>query len=251
MTPPAILNKIKLLLKLTQSPNPFEADSAHKLAQGLIEKHNVSPEELESLKDSKPFYGEDELVFTTIGIIGWRQQLVLAIATHLSCQIVQEEIVPAEDAPHPFHYYAYGEPEDVKNVQFVFKAFSVQVERLVETECLSRGPVYIASYAEGVVEAIKQNITLYGIELPDLKKPVRKVEIEQVSATTEEIVKPKPAPADRRADVNAQSSVQDIAAYFCGLYDGRDLFLTDILELACKVEQPEQLLKPTEISKDE
>jgi hypothetical protein len=120
-TPPAILNKVKLLQRLAFSPNPHEAESARQLADKLIEKHNITPEELESLKDPKPLYGEDEKLYVSIGIVGWRQQLAVAIGNHFGCQIVQVELVPA-DGPHPFEYYCYGEPEDVKNVQFVFRA---------------------------------------------------------------------------------------------------------------------------------
>lgn len=242
MTPPAILNKIKLLRKLSQSPNPHEAESATRLSEGLIKKHNISPEELESIKDAKPLYGDDEKVYTSLGIVSWRQQLVVSVANHLNCKIIQEELVPM-DGPHSFNYYAYGEPEDVKNVQFVFKTFADKVERLSDTECMGRGLIYISSYCSGVVDAIKQNISLFGIELPDLKKPVRKVEVKDSSTTPEDAIKTveKPKPADRHVDVNTDNIIKDIAAYFNGIRDGKELFLEDILEMASKNEGAEKI----------
>jgi hypothetical protein len=235
-TPPAILNKVKLLLKLATSPNPHEADSARKLAEGLIEKHNIPPEELETLKDPKPLYGEDEKLFTTIGLVGWRQKIALAVGNHFECQIVVEELVPNE-GEHQYHYFVYGDPPDVKKVQYGFRSFADKVEKLVDVECLGRGPIYIESYCEGVVDAIKQNILMFGIDIPDKLKQQVKVQVEQaITLGGDALAKPieKPKPADKRVDVNSQGFIRDIMAYFKGVEDGSDLFLE---------EEPEELTR--------
>lgn len=247
-TPPAILNKVKLLLKLATSPNPHEADSARKLAEGLIEKHGITEEELESIKDKKPLYGDDEKMFSTIGLVVWRQQLALMVAKYFLCQVVVEEAVPAEGS-HLFSYFAYGEPEDVEKVKFAFKAFADKVEHLVDTKCLGRGPIYVESYCEGVTDSIKQNILLYGIDIPDKMRKPRKIEKEAITISSNAISKPeqeKPKPAEKHVDVNGGSMVKDIMAYFKGLEDGQDLFLDDVLELAADVEEPKELTDETE-----
>lgn len=226
-TPPAILNKIKLLKGLSQSPNPHEAESARQLAEKLIEKHNVSEGELSSL-DPKPLYGENEKLFTTIGPVHWRQQLAVSIAAHFDCQIVQVELVPAE-GPHPFEHYVYGETDNVNNVKATFYSFNSKVEHLINTKCLGRTSVYVSSYAEGVVDAIRENIILYGIDLPEVVRPIKNDKA--IVPTIETIEKPKdrPAPANERIDISGKTFVQDIAAYFNGLYDGKDLFLDNTL----------------------
>jgi len=240
-TPPAILNKVKLLLRLATSPNPHEAESARKLAEGLIDKHGITPEELESLKDPKPLYSEEEKIFSTIGIVSWRRQLALAIGKHFGCQIVEEELVPAE-GPHPFHYYGYGEPEDVEKVKLAFTAFAHQVEHLIDTQCLVRGPVYIDSYTEGVTDAIKQNILMFGIDLPEKRKTISPTKKDAVTMTGDAITKPeRPQPAERHVDVHTGSMVKDIMAYFKGVEDGKDLFLDDLLELAEDTKEPKEI----------
>lgn len=223
-TPPSILNKVKLLLGLANSPNPHEADNARKLADALIEKHTITEEELESLKDAKPLYGEDEKIYESIGIVSWKQQLLVSISNYFDCQVVQEELVPA-DGPHPFHYFAYGEPEDVGSVRTYFQSFCSQVEQLLEANCQWRGPVYKDSYCDGVVDAIKQNIQMYGIRLP--AKKIVPVEKEAVLPSEEALTKTKekPKPADRHVDVNSQTMIKDIMAYFRGVDDGKDLLL--------------------------
>jgi hypothetical protein len=230
-TPPTILNKVKLLLKLATSPNPHEADSARKLAEGLIEKHNITPEELETIKDPKPLYGDDEKLFVTIGLVPWRQRLALAVGNHFECQIVQEELVPAEGASH-FHYFVFGDPADVKKVQYSFPLFAKEVELLITTRCLGHGPVYTDSYTEGVVDAIKQNILLFGIDIPDKLKMQVKATVEKaITLGGDQIVKEKPKPAEKRVDVNNQDRVKDIMAYFKGIEDGGNIFLDELLEM--------------------
>jgi Protein of unknown function (DUF2786) len=226
----SILNKVKLLLKLTQSPNPHEAESAQKLADGLIEKHNISPEELESLKDPKPLYGEDEKIFGTIGLVSWKQKIALAIGNHFECQIVVEELVPNE-GDRQYHYFAYGDPADVKKVQYAWRSFVNKVEKLIDVECLGRGPVYIESYCEGVVDAIKENILTYGIKIPDQLKQRVKTQVEKaITLGGDALVKAhaeKPKAAERRVDVNSQGFIRDIVAYFKGVDDGSNLLLQE------------------------
>lgn len=245
-TPPAILNKIKLLYRLATSPNANEADSARQLAEKLVAKYSVTPEELESLKDPKELYSDDEKLYTTLGLVSWRQQLALAIGTYFDCQVVQVETVP-NDGPHYFDYYVYGDPQDTQTVHFVFHAFAGKVEWLITTQCMGRGPIYIDSYSEGVTDAIKQNIWAFGIELPEKKIQSRTV-APAITVKSEEIVKPKEdkVHADKRVDVRSQSMVKDIMAYFAGIDDGKELSLKDILEMAEQNEEAGRVQEATE-----
>jgi hypothetical protein len=126
----------------------------------------------------------------------------------------------------------------------LFSALANKVEDLITTECPLRGPIYISSYCEGVVDAIKENIILYGIEIPENKKPTKPLDTQALTTKSEELTKPKtdkPKPADKSVYVGSQSLVQDIAAYFRGIDDGKHLFLEDILEIAEHNQQAQQL----------
>ncbi len=228
--PESILQKIKLLLKLTASPNPNEAENARAMADKLIAKHNVTEEELKSLEDKQPLYGENERIFSTTGLESWRQQIVLAVAKHFGCQIVQEETVPLE-GPHDFSYFAYGDPDDVLSVKIAYAYFIKQVESLIATTCIGRGPIYISSYAEGVSQAIGNNIMIDGIDLSTIKKPVKTEENAVVETGTDKITKikeEKEKPAKETVNINSQSFIKDIRAYFKGLEDGRDLSINNL-----------------------
>ena len=212
------------------------------MADKLIAKYNITEEELASL-EPKVFYGEDEKLFVTLGIVGWRQQLALAVATYFDCQIVQEELVPGEGV-HQFNYFVYGDPDQVKNVQFVYLAFTKKIENLSDIRCVGRGPIYVDSYCEGMVESVKWNIQMYGIEVPEIKKPLKKEE-QAPPPNSKTIVKSgtdKEEPTDKRVDVNKNSFIKDIMAYFKGVDDGKGLSLQDILEIEFSSSEPEQIL---------
>lgn len=250
--PESILKKVKLLLNLANSPNQNEADNARTLADKLIAKYNITEDELASLEE-KVFYGEDEKLFTTLGVVGWRQQLALAVATYFDCQIVQEELAPNNGGISEFNYFVYGDDDQVKDTQFVFHAFCNKVLYLIETRCIGRGEIYIGSYCEGIVESIRWNIQMYGIELPEIGRSVKKEVAQAAPPTSKSITKAdgtKEEPTDKRVNINSQSFIKDVMAYFKGVEDGKDLSLKDILELAVQNETSKELSVTGDSSSD-
>ena len=118
---PAILNKIKLLQKLSASPNQHEADNARAKAAELIAKHEITEEELASIQE-KVFYTDKEFLYSTIGLEGWKQQLALGIANYFDCQIVQEVLVPYE-GDNEYRHFVYGDEQAASQTQQVFHTF--------------------------------------------------------------------------------------------------------------------------------
>lgn len=234
-TPKTVLNKIKLLLNLVNSPNANEAAAAQAMADKLIAKYNVTEEELASLVDKEPLYGKDDLLFHTISLVGWMQRLALACAKQFYCHIVQEKCQPAVGSPE-YNYYVYGEDENVNYVKFVFNAFLKKIFNLVDIKCLGRGPIYIESYTEGVVESIKANIEMDGIDIPEVKRPSRPIQQQEEKvfnngqSNMTQFKQQKEAPEEKTVDVGEGSLIRDMMAYFKGLEDARHLSLQDILE---------------------
>lgn len=231
-TPENILLKLKLLLNLKLSTEPNESAAAERMASNLIDKYGVSKEEIDGLADKKPIYGEDDLLFSTIGLVSWKQRLALTIAKQLYCHVIQEEAVPMEGLSN-FSYFIYGDLEDAENVRHVFNLFSGKIEELINKKCYGRGPIYIHSYSEGVVESISNNIYWNGIDIPKVKKPMVQEEKilnngdSNISLHKEE----KPKPFKETVNVNAQSLIKDIQAFYKGIEDGKDFSINDILEL--------------------
>lgn len=225
-TPESILSKVKLLLNLQRSPNPHEAENARTMVETLVSKYNISPDELASLEEKKPLYGDDDKLFITFGLVGWKQSLALTIAKQFYCQIVQEELVPVEGL-HQYTYYVYGDKEDADNVKFVYQTFSDRIEEFVEKNCIGRGPIYTSSYTEGLVEIINNTIVWEGIDIPNIKVPSREKPVDvpertlnngssNLSVKREE----KEKPCAETVAPQGGTMFKDMRAYFQGLQDG-------------------------------
>lgn len=227
----SILTKVKKLLNLATSANPNEATIARAIADKLMAKYNITEVDVDAL-DPKEYYVENEKLFFTMGISNWRQQLAVAVAGYFDCHIVQEKVVPMDGLEH-YTYFVYGNNDQVKDVQFVYHAFAKKVIFLVDFKCIGRGPVYIESYCDGVIDSVKWNIEMYGIDLPDIRRPLKQEELAP-PPNFDSIVKSgseKENPTDNRIDINKGKVVKDILAYFKGVDDGKNLSLADILEL--------------------
>lgn len=247
-TPETILSKLKLLLNLTQSPNPGEVANARMLADKLISKYNITPEELASLEEKKPLYGDDDKLFVTFGLVGWKQSLALTIAKQFYCQIVQEELVPVEGL-HQYTYYVYGEKEDSDNVKFVYQTFSDRIEELVESKCIGRGPVYTSSYTEGLVEIITNTIAWEGIDIPNIKVPSRQKPVDVPERTLNNgssnlavKAEEKEKPCKESVAPQGKEMIKDVQAYFKGLQDGKDFSLQEVLELAAEASKLKEFI---------
>jgi Protein of unknown function (DUF2786) len=235
--PETILLKIKLLLNLSQSSNPNEAENAKLMADKLVAKYGVTEAELAALINKKASYDDNERLFFTVGLVSWRQRLALSIAKYFFCSVVQEEVVPMEGF-HQFNYFLFGESDDMENVRIAYAAFSKKVDELFKTKCIGRGEIYLASYGEGVVESIANNIYWDGIDIPGIKKPAQEAEklIAIDGANLSKVKEEKPPSVEQTVDVATQTFIKDVMAYFKGLEDGKNLSLRDILEIESKEE---------------
>lgn len=236
--PESILQKIKKLQSLATSSNENEANAALTTIERLVAKYNISQEELNSVADKPPAYADDDKLFETATIISWMTQLALAIATKYDCQIVQETIVPTNEGAGSQNYFVYGDPEDVEIVKIIWHAFSKKVEELVVANCPTRGPVYVHSYTEGVVQSIRLNLQFAELIIPRVQ--LQPGELKPDSLSKSEVLAPtkeeRQKPTENTYDVNSDNLIKDIMAYFRGLDDGKNIKLQEVLNSNYKEE---------------
>lgn len=231
MTRDEILSKIKKLQTLGLSENPNESANANMLADKLIAKYNVTPEELESIKDKKPLYGDNEKLFHTDVVVGWKNLVALATAKHFNCYVVQEQSFPTE-GQSVYDYFVYGEEQDVEAVKIAFKALINKIDQMVLSNCLGRGPTYVHSYCEGLAQAIKDNLDYESIFIPKSQVVEQSSKITETPKKSIEVADklPKEKPAQTTTNVANQSMIKDVMAYFKGCKDGAKLSLQEVVD---------------------
>lgn len=248
MTSQGILDKIKFLLKLSASDNIHEANNARMGAEKLIKKFNVTDEELASIVDKKPAYGEDERLFHTSYQVPWKMQLSLAVANKFDCLIVQEESVPVEGNSE-FDYYVCGDPDDIESVKIAFRSLLFLIDDTVNKNCIGEDENYMESYAEGLAHSIKENLE-YGIYLPKREKKVKPEEVEVKPDAIAHIPTQKEKPSEKTYDIAGASRVTNVVAYYRGVADGKDLFFEDAFLLMQSIEQLESA-QPLQLPSEE
>jgi|SRR6185436_9975168 len=230
-----ILSKIDKLLKLSQSSNSNEADNAKLFADKLISKYGITEEELKLIEEKKPLYGENEKLFHSSVIVAWKNQLAFGLAVHFGCYIVQEQTIPA-DGESEYDYFVYGDSEDVQSVKLAFLAFENKINNLISSNCYNKGPVYISSYCEGVVQSIRSNLEIEGLEMPKINKNIIGCADKMTETPTDKVAlaaidkETKDKPVQASVDVNNGSMIRDIMAFLKGLKDGKDVSLQDTVE---------------------
>jgi len=225
----AVLAKIAKLFALANNSNSNEGNTARSLANNLIDKYQITEQEISSLEDKTPLYSDHDKLFTTFGIVVWKQQLALAISKQFDSYIIQEETVPPE-GPHEFNYFIYADDQDVASIKFAFNFFLKKIDELILLNCQTKGPIYIDSYCEGVTQSIKNNIAVYGLDIPKIiKKDIKEIESDKPTIVRSAKETPKEKITNNSTDVNNGSHVKDILAYFKGISDGSSINIDDII----------------------
>jgi hypothetical protein len=242
-----ILFKIKSLLKLSSSPNEFEAKTASDMADKLIKKYNLSEEDLLELDNQKPIYSEEEKLFSTEEIVRWKNQLAIAVAKKYDCMIIQEEGTLI-DGPKIYSYFVYGDPEDVGNTINIFNILLEKILTVAATNCFNKGSDYTSSYYEGMIVSIKSNLELDNIKFPKTNKK----NSSDVPAVAENALVPvkqdkQNCPINEKIDISGQSLIKDVVGYFNGMSAGSKISLQDTSMLDYNVEINNLLLQVDDI----
>lgn len=147
----AIIDKVRKLLRLAESPNANEAASAAAKAQQLIDEHNLSAALLaldsgaaEPDEDIEDFSAKDAPLDSQPLMHRWRSQLAGTIARANACRIY----LRGGDIA------LVGRPSDAETVRYLFAYLAREVERLCEKDGKGCGRTWRNNYRLGVVDTI-------------------------------------------------------------------------------------------------
>lgn len=220
------LQKIKLLLNLAKSPNENEAANAAAMALKLIEKFNVTDEQLAEIDaNGRPIYTEDNLMLDTPELADWKNILALAVANKYDCYAIQEENV-ASSGERTYKYFVYGEEDDVAIAKELFSYVYGEMLKVIETKCTGRGELYRDSFCEGLVNGVKINIEFENFTVSGIvKTQSSSEEIKKDVLAPIEKAPIKPPAIDKKTKVTNKEKPLDIMAYFVGEGFGRDIHI--------------------------
>lgn len=151
----SVLDKVRKLLRLAESPNANEAAAAAAKAQNLIDEHNLSAALL-SLDEGQSDDDEDIEDFNAKGapldsqpvLHRWRLSLASAVTRANGCRVY---ITGGSIA-------IVGRPSDAETSRYLFAYLAHEVERLCEKDGRGCGRTWRNNYRLGVVDTISQKL---------------------------------------------------------------------------------------------
>lgn len=223
-----IIEKIKLLLKLAESPNENEAANAKVLADSLLTKHGIDPEEV---KDNTFKYPEENILFRSHARSFWKNRLAMVLSNQFFCRIIEEKITATAEGStlEEFVYYVYGDAPDVEAVKRLYTPLELKIGEVITTASKGRGALFCDSFSEGLMNAVKYRIENgdFDFKIQELKQ--EKIEKSEaiVKTTTEKF--PEKNPTENKRDIIEDKKPIDIIGYMKGEQAGMNLELSDLL----------------------
>lgn len=219
------LQKIKLLLALSKSPNENEASNAAAMALKLIEKFGVTDAQLQEIEASdKPIYTDDDLLLETPTLADWKNILALVVAKKYDCYAIMEESL-SSTGEQSFKYFVYGEPSDVIIAKQLFNYVYGEIDKLIESVCKYRGELFRDSFAEGAVNGARINIEYENFIVNGIVVAKEKEVPKEDAIATVEKAPIKPPAIERKTKVSNEEKPLDIIAYFTGEGCGRNIHI--------------------------
>jgi hypothetical protein len=150
-----IIDKVQKLLALSHSSNANEAAAAAAAANKLIDQYRLSEADLSS-SDEDPLIEDDGFIYETGRIVPWKNSLAVSLATHYGCAIFNS--VSYHTGRKVSHYKLIGRKSDIQLTRYMFNWLSMECSRLSEKEAYGQGRVFVASYCQGFVAGVKQQL---------------------------------------------------------------------------------------------
>lgn len=163
MSTDTIIEKIKGLLRLAQSKDVHEAAAAVKAAENLISKFRIDEADLNINQDKKSEPVEDiNILYETARIVSWKSTLAIILADHYGCAIFNDGIYDSSKSKlgKINRYRLVGHQSDLDLTRFMFGWITAEIERLTKRNCKGLGHITSASYAQGAVVGVNDQLQI-------------------------------------------------------------------------------------------
>lgn len=154
------LEKVKKLLKLSTSNNPNESATAAAMAQQIMDKYNISQlaineanPSIEVKTDIVDTGANGEPVDSGGRLTQWRIFLITSLATANGCVSYINRRYRDKTS-----IFLIGERNSVQTINYLYKYFSSEIDRLANQNCSGTGRIYSNNYRIGAVTAINDRL---------------------------------------------------------------------------------------------
>lgn len=156
-----VIAKVQKLLSLSKNnSNAAEAATAAGIANRLIDEHRLSVADLEMESPTKEAVVQDENhIYESGRITAWRASLVHVLTQHYGVAFYNDTTY-SETNRKVSRYRMVGRKSDMEVVRYFYVWLGAECERLSALEAKGQGRVYVASYQDGFVSGIAEQLRL-------------------------------------------------------------------------------------------
>lgn len=202
------IEKVRKLLALSTSSNANEAAAAAGIANKLIDEHRLSVADLENTTTEEPVIQDAEGLYESGRITPWKTTLVRVLTQHYGVAYYND--ARYENGRKVSSYRMVGRASDMSIVRYMFAFLSLECTRLSSSEVKGSGRVSVASYQEGFVCGVADQLKLSREEIKKQASSNAIVKIDSRLAQSKEGMyslipglRSAKAASSRRIDANA------------------------------------------------
>jgi len=181
-----IIAKVQKLLSLSKNnSNAAEAAAAAGIANRLIDEHRLSVADLEAeYCTEEPVVQDENAIYESGRVTAWRSGLVRVLTTHYGVAYYND-VTQSATGRQVSRYRMVGRKSDMEICRYMYTWLGMECERLsgLEAKGMKLGRVYVASYQDGFVSGIQEQLRL---SREEIKKEATSTSIVMIDSRGEE-----------------------------------------------------------------
>lgn len=150
-----VIDQVNKLRALSKSDNANEAASAAAAANRLIDKHRLSEADLSTDNPEAPTE-DSSFIYETGRITMWKHDLMLILATHYGCKVLNFAYYP--EGRKTSRFKLFGRVSDMAVVHYMFGWLVNECSRLSDSEMKGKGHVAANSYCIGLIHGVQKQL---------------------------------------------------------------------------------------------
>jgi hypothetical protein len=226
-----VISKVQKLLSLSNSSNANEAAAAAAAANKLIDQYRLSEADYSTEeKDLDPLVEDDGFIYETGRIVPWKSSLVVVLAKHYGCAVFNSAYYP--NGRKVSRYKLIGRTSDIHITNYMFNWLVMECQRLSEKEARGKGNIFAASYCQGFVAGIRQQLNK---SREEAKANASESSIIKINSRENEAIAFMNKMHTLRTSKVTSSSRFDLGAYNAGMDRGKSIHLGQSMASGSKV----------------